>query len=383
MQRNSSDFWQGANCPRPPELDDIFVHRRDGDRWVTCFCAETIFRSIVPHLKKEHPDKWAEWTRLFVRLHALGHAPKRIMRDFADRNGNLLFSWTVVERSIRDAVESNMEPYSPPRKKKITEWEPEGFQLETTTIWDFPRRGSWGVHRGDYRGNWPPQLVRNLIQWYSRKGDLIVDPFMGGGTTLLESWLLQRKSVGLDISNLAVQTTAGRLEELEETAEPSGEITLDPAIRPIVIKGNALNLRAIMSSIGIGADHGRISLACLHPPYLNALQYTKDDEDDLSRIDDPKEFARRMVHFAEELRSVLKPDGCCALLMGDVRKDGRLVPLGYETMGQFVKAKFELQDIIIKVQHRDRSTEFYVRSDSGRILLSHEYLFILRKPKGA
>ena len=57
------------------------------------------------------------------------------------------------------------------------------------------------------------------------------------------------------------------------------------------------------------------------------------------------------------------------------------MPLGYETLGQFMKAKFELQDIIIKVQHRDRSSEFYVRSDSRRILLSHEYLFILRKPK--
>ena len=369
-----------TDCPRPPELDEIYVHHRGGGRWVTCFCAETIFRSIVPHLKKEHPDKWTEWTRLFVRLRALGHAPKRIMRDFSDRNGNILFSWTVVERSIRDAVESNIEPYSPPRKKRITEWEPEGFQLETTMIWDFPRRGSWGVHRGDYRGNWPPQLVRNLVQRHSCRGGLIVDPFMGGGTTLLESWLLRRKSVGLDISNLAVQTTTGRLKELEEKAGLSGEIGLDPAIRPIVIKGNALNLREIMDGIGVG--RGGISLACLHPPYLNAIQYTKDDEDDLSRIDDPKEFARRMGYLAEELSPLLKPDGLCALLMGDVRKDGRLVPLGQETMDQFKKAKFELQDIIIKVQHRDRSSEFYVRSDSGRMLLAHEYLFILRKPRG-
>ena len=204
---------------------------------------------------------------------------------------------------------------------------------------------------------------------------------MGGGTTLLESWLLRRKSVGLDISNLAVQTTTGRLEELEEKAGLSGEIGLDPAIRPIVIKGNALNLREIMDGIGVG--RGGISLACLHPPYLNAIQYTKDDEDDLSRIDDPKEFARRMGYLAEELSPLLKPDGLCALLMGDVRKDGRLVPLGHETMDQFMKAKFELQDIIIKVQHRDRSSEFYVRSNSGRMLLAHEYLFILRKPRGA
>ena len=203
---------------------------------------------------------------------------------------------------------------------------------------------------------------------------------MGGGTTLLEAWLLQRKSVGLDVSNLAVRTTTGRLEEMEDMAEPSSEITLDPEMRPVIIKGNALKLQDIMNSIAI--DSGGVSLACVHPPYLNALQYTKDDEDDLSRISDPKEFARRISCFAEEVHAVLEPDGFCAVLMGDVRKAGRLIPLGYETLNQFVKAKFELQDIIIKVQHRDRSSEFYAHSNK-QLLLSHEYLFILKKPKGA
>ncbi len=166
---------------------------------------------------------------------------------------------------------------------------------------------------------------------------------------------------------------------MEEMAEPSSEITLDPEMRPVVIQGNALNLGEILKSIGI--DSGGVSLACVHPPYLNALQYTKDDEDDISRIDDPKEFARRIGCFAEEVHAVLEAGGFCAVLMGDVRKEGRLVPLGYETLNQFVKAKFELRDIIVKVQHRDRSSEFYARSNK-QLLLSHEYLFIMRKPKG-
>ena len=32
-----------------------------------------------------------------------------------------------------------------------------------TTVWSFPRRGSWATHRGDYRGNWPPQMALSLI----------------------------------------------------------------------------------------------------------------------------------------------------------------------------------------------------------------------------
>ena len=69
------------------------------------------------------------------------------------------------------------------------------------------------------------------------------------------------------------------------------------------------------------------------------------------------------------------------MLMGDVRKAGQLIPLGYETLLQFTKARFELQDIIIKTQHRDRSSEFYLRSDK-QLLLAHEYLFILKKSRG-
>ena len=203
---------------------------------------------------------------------------------------------------------------------------------------------------------------------------------MGGGTTLLEAWLLGRRSVGIDLSKLAVQTTRGRLEEMEDAAESSNEVFLEAEVRPVVIQGNALKLREILGHLG--ADYGDISLACVHPPYLNVLQYTKDDEDDLSRIADPREFARRISGFAEEVHEGLKPGGFCAVLMGDVRKDGKLVPLAYDTLNQFKKARFDLQDIIIKTQHHDRSSEFYVGSDN-QLLLSHEYLFVLKKLKGA
>lgn len=362
---------------RPPELDDITVYYRDGGRWVTCFCAKVLARSIVPHLKEDHPEKWAEWARIFVKLRGVGYPLKRIMRAFSDGHGNLLFSWTVVERAIRNAVESGMETYSPPRKTTIKEWVPNEFRLETGTIWDFPLRGDWAVHKGDYRGNWPPQLVRNLILRYSHEGDLIVDPFMGGGTTLVEAWLLRRRSFGLDLSRLAVQTTMGRLDEMEDAAKSSGEIVLDPGLRPFVMQGNALHFREIMGCVR--SDHGSASLVCVHPPYLNALQYTNDDEDDLSRVSDLQEFVQRIGLLAKEIHEALEPGGLCAVLMGDVRKAGKLIPLGYETLSQFTGARFELQDLVIKSQHHDRSSEFYSRSNK-QLLLSHEYLFVLQKP---
>ena len=47
------------------------------------------------------------------------------------------------------------------------------FELEATTIWSFPKRGRWAPHKGDYRGNYAPQIPRNVIERYSKQGDYL------------------------------------------------------------------------------------------------------------------------------------------------------------------------------------------------------------------
>lgn len=49
------------------------------------------------------------------------------------------------------------------RQKKIGNYQPEQFELERTNAWSFPERGRWATHQGNYRGNWPPQMARNVI----------------------------------------------------------------------------------------------------------------------------------------------------------------------------------------------------------------------------
>lgn len=59
-----------------------------------------------------------------------------------------------------------------------------------------------GLHR--YKGKFYPQLARALLNMSgARRGDLIMDPFMGSGTTLLESWLMGISGIGFDINPLA------------------------------------------------------------------------------------------------------------------------------------------------------------------------------------
>ena len=46
---------------------------------------------------------------------------------------------------------------------------PERFESEATTVWSFPERGKWATHSPKYRGNWAPQIPRNVILKYTKE----------------------------------------------------------------------------------------------------------------------------------------------------------------------------------------------------------------------
>jgi hypothetical protein len=73
-----------------------------------------------------------------------------------------------------------------------------------TTVWSFPERGAWATHNNKYRGNFAPQVARNIIQMYSEPGQTVLDPMAGGGTTLSECRLLSRRFIGCDINPDAI-----------------------------------------------------------------------------------------------------------------------------------------------------------------------------------
>lgn len=95
--------------------------------------------------------------------------------------------------------------------------QPKSFSPEQTTIWSFPDRGKWATHSGDYRGNWPPYVPRNLILRYSKPGDWVLDQFLGSGTTLVEAKLLNRNAVGVDINPQSVSLSEENLKFKCET----------------------------------------------------------------------------------------------------------------------------------------------------------------------
>lgn len=96
---------------------------------------------------------------------------------------------------------------------KISKINPENFEQECSTVWSFARRGKWATHNSKYRGNWAPEVVRNLILRYSKEKYCLLDPMIGGGTTAIECKLLNhppyvdiikysQKQIEGDLSNI-------------------------------------------------------------------------------------------------------------------------------------------------------------------------------------
>ena len=245
--------------------------------------------------------------------------------------------------------------------KKIKKWEPEEFELEMNTVWSFPDRGKWATHDAKYRGNWSPYIPRNLLLRYSNEGDLILDQFAGGGTTLVEAKLLNRNVIGVDINNNALERCK---EKCNFEYENSGKVYFHEA--------DARNLNFIPDE--------NIDFICTHPPYANIIKYSEDIENDLSHLK-VKDFLIEMEKVASESYRVLKKDKFCGVLMGDTRQKGHIIPMSFEVMKIFEKVGFKTKEIIIKEQHNCKSTGFW-KTNSVKynfLLIAHEYLFVFKK----
>ncbi len=352
------------------DINNINVtYDKNDNRLVKCFCGKICKKSLVPHMKKDHPKKWRQWQRDFVRLKNKGWSYKRIMWKY-----RAIFSWAVIYRETHKLVQEGKVYLKTQSKKTILKWDPK-LALEKTTVWDFKNRGKWAVHDPDYRGNWPPQIPRNLILKFTKEKEIVLDPFVGGGTTVIEAYLLKRKSIGIDINHQAIQFTNDKIREMEVKSKAYNILSQD--CKPIIRKGDAKKkLREIQKSIEYGADS--IDLICTHPPYMNSIIYS-NDKDDLSNISDITTYLRKMSEIAKELFIMLKKGGICSILIGDIRKKSKIIPLGFKVMKQFLDQRFTLKELIIKIQNQDSSTRFYASRDLPHYLIQHEYLLIFEK----
>lgn len=247
------------------------------------------------------------------------------------------------------------------------------LNINTDSLWLISERNKSGKHENIYHGNFVPQIPNQLIRRYTKKGETVFEPFMGSGTTLFECEQLERKYIGFDINPKIVDYVRQKVSvECEHFIKVCNSLDAE--------KVN-LNFSRAFEKLSIKSSQ----FVLMHPPYLDIVKFT-DDENDLSKIDNLKEFIGKFKIVCENSLKYLDKNRYFAIVVGDVYKNGEVLPLAFYCM-DMIKRYFavKLKGIIVKNIEGNRgkigqnNIWKYRALNSDYFIFKHEYIFLFKK----
>ena len=224
----------------------------------------------------------------------------------------------------------------------------------------------------------PQSLAGRLIEALSHRGDLVLDPFAGSGSTLLAARRLGRRSTGLELSADYIKLARERLSRQKKKA---GDRVLH---EPVLVCADAREVKKHV-------PENTVRLCVTSPPYWNILNEKRtadfkearrygDAEKDLSRIADYEEFINVLGEVFGAVYEVMALNGYAVVNVMDLRKRAHFYPFHMDLSSELVRRGYTLDDIIVW----DRRKEYNRLRPLGypyvfRINKVHEFLLILQK----
>lgn len=242
----------------------------------------------------------------------------------------------------------------------------------TDSLWILERRDTSGAHQGWYWGNFVPQIPHQLLLRYTRRGDWVLDPFAGSGTTLIECRRLGRNGLGVELN----PEVASRAREIvAQEPNPQGIVSA-------IAEGDsaALDFTTLLGRYGVAT----VQLAILHPPYHDIIRFSADPRD-LSNASSVERFLELLGQVVERTSAVLEPGRYLAMVIGDKYLRGEWIPLGFYAMQQLLEQGYRLKSVVVKnyeetrAKRQQRALWRYRALAGGFYLFKHEYIFIFRK----
>ena len=251
--------------------------------------------------------------------------------------------------------------------------------IETGSLWQINGRDRQNGHQLDYHGNCVPQILTQLLTRYTKQDEVILDLFLGSGTSAIEAVNLGRKAVGVELKAEMAEYVRGKLEE-QGKAEQVGIINGDSS------NGNWTG-RAIQRALK-GFERETAQFLFLHPPYADIIRFS-DSENDLSNATSTEDFLEMFEKVCQLGYDMLEPGRFAGLVIGDKYADGELIPLGFLCMERMNRVGFKTKSIIVKnisgnekAKGRMSNLWRYRALVGGFYIFKHEYVFVMQKPKG-
>lgn len=161
----------------------------------------------------------------------------------------------------------------------------------------------------------PTQLTSRLIQIHTKdKGEVVLDPFLGSGSTIISAYKLGRKGIGFELSKEYVTLSKNRIKNIQLSLEQRPEDMITPEVHNKTV----FEIPKILSEASV-------DLVITSPPYWNILTAKRsadrkkirkysDSEEDLGNISDYDTFLNKLKEAFTGVYKVLKKKNTVLLL---------------------------------------------------------------------
>ncbi len=273
-----------------------------------------------------------------------------------------------IQRLVRALTETKTDKINDLNLHRWKEYD----DILTDSLWILGKRDTSGAHSGGYWGNFIPQIPNQLLRRYTKKGEWVLDAFLGSGTTLIESKRLGRNGVGVELLRKVANSAAKAIEREDDLSSSRTEI--------IVGDSSNLDFKTEFRQRKIQS----VQFLIMHPPYWDIVKFSKDKRD-LSNAKSINEFLDLFGKIVDATYPVLDKGRYFAVVIGDKYSDGNWIPLGFYTMQEVLKRGYFLKSIIIKNfdetkgKRNQKELWRYRALVGGFYIFKHEYIFLFKK----
>jgi len=248
----------------------------------------------------------------------------------------------------------------------------------TDSLWIIGERDKSGVHRGDYHGNFIPQIPNQLMRRFTKKGDVVLDTFLGSGTTLIECKRLGRNGIGIELLPKIAEMAKQRI---------SQESLFDNKVFTEVLIADSTKKETRQKVDEILKTHNRqnVQLIIMHPPYHDIIKFS-DRPEDLSNAKSVKDFLKLFGDVVSNFLDLLERRHYLAVVIGDKYTNSEWVPLGFMTMQEVLNRDgLVLKSILVKNMVNNRAKRNkehlwrYRALVGGFYIFRHEYILLFQK----
>ncbi len=246
----------------------------------------------------------------------------------------------------------------------------------TDSLWLIDSRDATGGHTLDYHGNFVPQIATQVFLRYTKEDEVVLDLFLGSGTSAIEAKRQNRRLIGVELNKDLVDYVRGKItsEDLDERIHVlQGDSTTEET---------ANRVRGALAAMGAE----RAQLLILHPPYHDIISFS-DDPADLSNAAHLEAFLTGFETAARQGYDLLDAGRFAVLVIGDKYTEGELIPLSFYCLDRMERVGFRPKAVVVKNiegnergKGRARNLWRYRALRGGFYIFKHEYVMILHKP---